>query len=139
MHIHIRSAVPPITIQHNNITPTIQGKHLTGIGVSQQRTNGEQHIGDCESRTPILLQNVKTYLTVVVDIAVVNACSEHHLPNKTVFRHTHSSSNSTDHEIHSLIKIPVIQSPHFQIAITIQHKKSSFRTHKSPPKIQIQG
>lgn len=54
-------------------------KWIMGIGVSQQRTNGEQHIGDCESRTPILLQNVKTYLTVVVDIAVVNACSEHHL------------------------------------------------------------
>lgn len=54
-------------------------KWIMRIGVSQQRTDGEQHVGDRQSRTPILLQNVKAYLTVVINIAVVNACSEHHL------------------------------------------------------------
>jgi hypothetical protein len=60
---------------------TIPAIYLTWIGISQQRTYGEQDVGHSKSRTPILLQDVKADLTVVVDIAMINPCSEHHLRN----------------------------------------------------------
>ena len=60
----------------------LRNDDLTWIGISQQRTYGEQNVGNSKSRTPILLQDVKADLTVVVDVAMVNACSEHHLRNK---------------------------------------------------------
>lgn len=42
------------------------------VGVSQQRRNGEQHFGDCQSRRPLVLQNIKTDGAVGIDIGVVD-------------------------------------------------------------------
>lgn len=53
------------------------------ITVCQKGTNGQQHFGDSQSRTPIVLQNVQTDHTLAVNIAMVNPCSKCHLQNQS--------------------------------------------------------
>jgi len=46
------------------------------IAVREEGTNGEENFGDGEGRTPVVFQDVETYHTGAVDVAVINSSSE---------------------------------------------------------------
>lgn len=49
---------------------------IIGVGVCKHRADREQHFGDCESRTPLVSQDVKTDTAVRVDVGVIDSGSE---------------------------------------------------------------
>lgn len=49
---------------------------LTRIRVGQQWTNGKQHLGDCQCRRPIVLEDIQANGALAIDVAVINASSE---------------------------------------------------------------
>ena len=52
---------------------------LTWVGVGEQRTDGEEDLGDGERRAPLLLENVQADLTTAVNVAVIDPRAEGHL------------------------------------------------------------
>ena len=54
---------------------------VSGVAVRQQGAHGQQHLGDGQRRTPVLLQDVQADGALAVDVAVVDAGLEHHLDN----------------------------------------------------------
>ena len=49
---------------------------VTGVTVRQQRTNGEQDLGDGQGRAPLVLQDVQADHALAVHIAMVDPCPE---------------------------------------------------------------
>ena len=49
------------------------------ITVGQETGHREQHLGDGERRTPLVLENIQTDVSLAVDVAVVNSSLEHEL------------------------------------------------------------
>lgn len=113
---------------NNNKTVLAIGIYLTWIGVGQQRTYGEQNVGHSKSRTPILLQDVKADLTIVVYIAMVNACSEHNLRNEKLPFNILITQNRT-------IKIPPFTTLLSNHTLHTSPFTFPFRIHNSPPKL----
>ena len=70
---------------------------LTWVAVGEQGADGEQHLGDGERRTPVVLQDVQTDHPLTVDVAVIDPCAKSYL-----FSHTHTHR----HTHVQLIKIP---------------------------------
>lgn len=62
------------------------GVTLTWVAVREQRADGQQDLGDCEGRAPLVLQDVKADLAVAVDVAVVDTSPECHLQVRDVLR-----------------------------------------------------
>ncbi len=56
----------------------------TWVGVCEQRADGQQHLGHSERRAPLILQNVEADAAAAVDVAVVDACLECDLQQRTV-------------------------------------------------------
>ena len=56
---------------------------LTRVAVSEQGADGQQHLGDGEGRTPVVLQDVQTDHPLAVDVAVVDPRTERHLDTRT--------------------------------------------------------
>lgn len=52
---------------------------IVWITVCQKGTDGKEHFGNGESRTPVVFQNVQTYHTLTVDVTMVDTCLENHL------------------------------------------------------------
>lgn len=52
---------------------------LTGVGVCEQRADGQQHLADGERGAPLVLQDVQADAAVAVDVAVVDARLERDL------------------------------------------------------------
>ena len=46
---------------------------LIRIWISKERANREQHLGDGEGRTPLILQYIQTNATVAVYVGVINS------------------------------------------------------------------
>lgn len=57
----------------------LEGAELTGVGVSQQRADGQQNFGNSQCRAPLVLQDVQAYLPIAVNVAVVDAGAESNL------------------------------------------------------------
>ena len=51
----------------------------TWVAISQKRANRENHLGDGQSRTPVVFQNVQANFALAVDVAVINPSLENHL------------------------------------------------------------
>jgi hypothetical protein len=58
-------------------------ERVARVTVCEQRTDGQQHLGDGQRRAPVVLQDVQADGTLAVDVAVVDASAEHNL--KTSF------------------------------------------------------
>ena len=54
-------------------------KRIIGVGISQQRADGQKYLGDCEGWRPLVLENIEADCTVAVDVTVVNLGGEGHL------------------------------------------------------------
>ena len=54
-------------------------ERVSGVAVGQQRAHGQQHLGDGQRWTPVLLQDVQADGALAVDVAVVDSGLEHHL------------------------------------------------------------
>lgn len=55
-----------------------RNQRVVWVRVSQQGTDGEQYLGNGQSRAPLLFQNVQANAALAVDIWVVNLCLELH-------------------------------------------------------------
>ena len=51
-------------------------KRIIWVGVAEEGADGQQDLGDSESRTPLIFQNVEANATVRVDVRVVNPSCE---------------------------------------------------------------
>jgi len=51
-------------------------QRIVGVGVSQQRTDGQQHLSDGQSGGPLILQDIQADTTVGVDVRMVNSSIE---------------------------------------------------------------
>ena len=51
-------------------------ERVVRVGVSQQRADRQEHLGDSEGRRPLILQDVQANATVRIDVRVVNSRSE---------------------------------------------------------------
>jgi len=49
---------------------------VTGIAVRQETADGEQHLGDGQSRAPLVFQDVQANHSLGVDVAVINSRAE---------------------------------------------------------------
>lgn len=54
-------------------------KGIIGVGVGQQRTDGEKHLGDSKCWGPLVFKDVQADGTVGVDVWMVNSSGEVHL------------------------------------------------------------
>ena len=45
---------------------------MVRVRVSEQRTDGEKELGNCQGWAPLLLQDVKANVTIGVDVWMVN-------------------------------------------------------------------
>jgi hypothetical protein len=54
------------------------------VAVGEQRADGQQHLGDGERRTPVVLEDVQADDPLAVDVAVVDARLEHHLQHQSM-------------------------------------------------------
>ena len=70
--------VPVLCVLRGNAADERVGR----VTVCEQGADGEQHFGDGQGRTPVLLQNVQTDGTSTVDVAVVDPGAECHLLRK---------------------------------------------------------
>ena len=61
---------------HVQVEPT---QNLTRVAVCEQGADGQQHLGDGEGWTPVILQDVQTDYSLAVDIAVIDPCTECYL------------------------------------------------------------
>lgn len=51
----------------------------TWVAVGEQRADGQQHFGDGECRTPVVLQDVQTDHALTVNVAVIDPCAKRYL------------------------------------------------------------
>ena len=51
-------------------------QRVFGVGISQQRADAEEHLGDGEGRAPLVLEDVETDASVGVDVRVVDSGAE---------------------------------------------------------------
>lgn len=63
----------PVSLQQLS---NVRDKRIIGIGVRKKGANTKQHLAYGESRTPLILENVKTDPPIGVNVAVVDACGE---------------------------------------------------------------
>jgi hypothetical protein len=54
----------------------IGDKRVFGIGIGQQRANGQQYLANGQCWTPLVLQNVEANTTIGIDVAVINTSRE---------------------------------------------------------------
>ena len=52
---------------------------LTRVAVCEEGADGQQHLGDGECWTPVILQDVQTDDSLAVDVTVVDPRTERHL------------------------------------------------------------
>lgn len=57
----------------------VRDQRVIGVGVGKKGANTEQHLANCEGRTPLVLKDIKTDTPIGIDVAVVDACGEVHL------------------------------------------------------------
>mmetsp|Transcript_31338 Transcript_31338/g.57827 ORF Transcript_31338/g.57827 Transcript_31338/m.57827 type:complete len:211 (-) Transcript_31338:4-636(-) len=51
-------------------------KRIIRVGVREQRANGQQDLGDGQSRAPLILEDIKANATTGIDVGVVNLGGE---------------------------------------------------------------
>jgi hypothetical protein len=51
---------------------------LTWITIGQKGTNGKEYFGDSQDGTPIILENIKTNLTLTIHVTMINSSTEEH-------------------------------------------------------------
>lgn len=56
----------------------IRNKRIIRIRIGQERTDGQQHLGNCQSRAPLILENVQTDSSIGIDVAVIDTGGEVH-------------------------------------------------------------
>lgn len=66
-------------------------ERLTRIRVRQEGADREQDFADCQSRAPLVLEDVQADLPTVVNVAVVNAGAEGHLQHEKELRNAQST------------------------------------------------
>lgn len=54
----------------------LRNQRVVGIRVCEHRADREEHFRDCESRTPLVSQDVKTDTAVGVDVGVIDSGGE---------------------------------------------------------------
>merc|ERR1719245_2319091 len=54
-------------------------QRIIRVWVCEQRRNGEEDFGDCQSRAPLVLEYVQADRTIRIDVAVINLRREVHL------------------------------------------------------------
>ena len=51
-------------------------ERVVWVGISEQRTDGQENFGNGQGGRPLLLQDVEADATVRMDVAMVNSCRE---------------------------------------------------------------
>jgi len=64
------------TLFSSNLGGNTANERVGRVGISKQRTNAQQDLGDGQRRTPIVLQYIETNDALRVNIAVINASLE---------------------------------------------------------------
>ena len=56
----------------------LRDEGVVGICISEKRANGQEDLGNGQSRGPLVFQNVEADAPVRMDVAMVNSCRECH-------------------------------------------------------------
>ena len=54
----------------------VRHQGIIGVGIRQERANGQQDFANGQRWTPLVFQNVETNATIRVDVAVVDTCGK---------------------------------------------------------------
>jgi len=57
----------------------VWNKRIIGIRIRKKGTNAQQYLRDGQSRTPLILENIKTNTAIRIDVTVVDTCGKVHL------------------------------------------------------------
>ena len=71
-----RLVLRPVRLVH---VGNLRDKRVVRVGVGQQGADGEQDLRNCQSRAPLLFENVKAYTSIAVDIRMEDLCLERNL------------------------------------------------------------
>ena len=59
-------------------------QRVCGVSVCQQRADGQQHFGNGQSGTPVVLEYVQADCPLAVDVTVVDSCPECYLSSTSM-------------------------------------------------------
>lgn len=80
LHGVLRSPLPSCTVVPGPVRfqklGNIGDQRIIGIGISQERTNGEQDLTNSQSRTPLVLEDIQANSSIGIDVTVVDSRGE---------------------------------------------------------------
>jgi len=71
------STIVPLLISLEQLC-NVRNKRIIRIRIGQERTNGQQHLGNCQSGAPLVLEDVQTDTSIGIDVAVIDTGGEVH-------------------------------------------------------------